>query len=218
MEFRPFTAQAWQVGAHPWKVDGGSALAITAQSRQQTAAYKFIEYLTLGKGAVTMADTGTFPSLKSILEDPPFVDPDTESNRKVNAFFGGQNVNEVFVEAAQRPVKAFQYLPCNAFAQSKFGDDISPAYAKDKTLEEGFRDYGHAVDPGSRQSRSPSSPVFRRFALELCRRLAERYADNPTATAWHVGNEYGWNNRHDYSDDALLEIRSRVIARATMRG
>lgn len=68
--------------------------------------------------------------------------------------------------------------------------------------------YGHAINPGSRQSWSPSSPVFRRFALELCRRLAERYADNPTVTAWHVGNEYGWNNRHDYSDDALREFRA----------
>lgn len=133
----------WEEGQQSSAEDGGSALAITAQSKQQAAAYKFIEYLTLGKGAVTMADTGTFPSLKSILEDPSFTDPDTETNRKVNAFFGGQNVNEVFVEAAQRPVEAFQYLPYNAFAQSKFGDDISPAYARDKTLEEAFRDYGH---------------------------------------------------------------------------
>ena len=68
--------------------------------------------------------------------------------------------------------------------------------------------YGHVVNPGSRQSWSPTSPVFREYALELCRRLAERYGSNPAVTAWHVGNEYGWNNRHDYSDSAQTAFRA----------
>ncbi len=63
--------------------------------------------------------------------------------------------------------------------------------------------FGHAINAGARQSWSASSPICREYALELCRRLAERYGGNPTVTAWHVGNEYGWNNRHDYSDEAL---------------
>ncbi|MBW3078081.1 beta-galactosidase [Bifidobacterium simiiventris] len=67
--------------------------------------------------------------------------------------------------------------------------------------------YGHVIHPGSRQSWRPTSPVFKRYALELCRRLARRYGDNPTVTAWHMGNEYGWNNRYDYSDDALAAFR-----------
>ena len=67
--------------------------------------------------------------------------------------------------------------------------------------------YGHVINAGSRQSWRPTSPIFKRFALALCRALAERYADNPTVTAWHIGNEYGWNNREDYSDDALREFR-----------
>ncbi|MCH9275385.1 beta-galactosidase [Bifidobacterium amazonense] len=67
--------------------------------------------------------------------------------------------------------------------------------------------YGHVVNPGSRQSWRPTSPVFKRYALDLCRRLAERYGDNPAVTAWHMGNEYGWNNRNDYSDDSLAAFR-----------
>lgn len=66
---------------------------------------------------------------------------------------------------------------------------------------------GTVVNAGSRQSWRPTSPVFRKFALELVRRLAERYGDNPAVTAWHVDNELGWNNRHDYSDDAQREFR-----------
>ncbi|KAB8288762.1 beta-galactosidase [Bifidobacterium ramosum] len=73
--------------------------------------------------------------------------------------------------------------------------------------------YGHVVHPGSRQSWRPTSPVFRGYALELCRRLARRYGDNPTVTAWHMGNEYGWNNRYDYSDDALAAFRAWCEAR-----
>ncbi|WEV69706.1 beta-galactosidase [Bifidobacterium sp. ESL0775] len=66
---------------------------------------------------------------------------------------------------------------------------------------------GTVVRPGSRQSWSPSSPVFREYALALCRKLAERYKDNPYVVSWHVGNEYGWNNRHDYSEDSLRAFR-----------
>ena len=68
--------------------------------------------------------------------------------------------------------------------------------------------YGHVINPGSRQSWRPTSPVFREYALELCRRLAGRYGGNPAVTAWHMGNEYGWNNRSDYSDDALHAFRA----------
>lgn len=67
--------------------------------------------------------------------------------------------------------------------------------------------FGHPVNAGSRQSWSPTSPVFKKYALTLCRKLAERYGANPYVTAWHMGNEYGWNNRNDYSDNALNAFR-----------
>lgn len=67
--------------------------------------------------------------------------------------------------------------------------------------------FGHPVNAGSRQSWSPTSPVFKEYALTLCRKLAERYGANPYVTAWHMGNEYGWNSRNDYSDNALNAFR-----------
>ncbi|TPF92415.1 beta-galactosidase [Bifidobacterium sp. UTBIF-68] len=73
--------------------------------------------------------------------------------------------------------------------------------------------YGHTINPGSRQSWQPTSPVFKTYALTLCRKLAEHYRDNPYVTAWHVGNEYGWNNRYDYSDNALDAFRAWCRAR-----
>lgn len=154
MNGAPDQAGNWRVAQLPqWKEgeevsaeDGGSALAITAQSKQQAAAYKFVEYLTHGEGADTMADTGTFPSLKRLLTSDSFTDPNKESNKKTNDFFGGQNVNEVLAEAAQRPVTEFQYLPYNPFAQSAYGDYISKAYAtKEQTLEQAMENYGKAL-------------------------------------------------------------------------
>lgn len=61
---------------------------------------------------------------------------------------------------------------------------------------------GSIINPGSRQSWRPTSPVFREYALTLCRAIAEHYKNNPYVIAWHINNEYGWNNSHDYSDDA----------------
>ncbi|WP_051343987.1 beta-galactosidase [Alicyclobacillus herbarius] len=44
---------------------------------------------------------------------------------------------------------------------------------------------------GGRVNFCPNSPVYRHFAAELVRRLADRYAHHPALIAWHVGNEYG---------------------------
>ena len=51
--------------------------------------------------------------------------------------------------------------------------------------------FGHPVNAGSRQSWSPTSPVFKEYALTLCRKLAERYGANDHLIAWHISNELG---------------------------
>lgn len=62
---------------------------------------------------------------------------------------------------------------------------------------------GDIVWPGARQHWRPTSPVYREYALRMCREMAEHYKNNPAIVAWHVGNEYGCHNRFDYSDDAM---------------
>ena len=66
-----------------------------------------------------------------------------------------------------------------------------------------WKDYrGDVCQPGARQHWRPTSPVFREYALRLCRAMAVHYKDNPYVVAWHVSNEYGCHNRFDYSEDA----------------
>lgn len=67
---------------------------------------------------------------------------------------------------------------------------------------------GTVVNPGSRQSWRATSPVFRSYALRLCKAMGEHYRDNDAVVAWHVGNEYGWNNATDYSRDSLDAFRA----------
>ena len=104
-----------------------------------------------GEGAQTMADTGTFPSLKKILKSDSFTDPTTESNKKTNDYFGGQNVNEVLSAAAQRPTEKFQYLPYNPYAQTAYGDEVSKAYSGDITLEEALQNYAKKLAEQGKQ-------------------------------------------------------------------
>ena len=61
---------------------------------------------------------------------------------------------------------------------------------------------GASYWPGSRQHFAPSSPVYRRLAGELVRRIAERYVDHPAVVMWHVGNEFGCHLWMDFSDAA----------------
>ncbi|MEO6714891.1 MAG: beta-galactosidase, partial [Mycobacteriales bacterium] len=66
---------------------------------------------------------------------------------------------------------------------------------------------GSIVSPGGRQHWRPTSPVFRRYALEHVQVLADRYRSHPALAMWHVSNELGCHNIHDYSDDAAAAFR-----------
>lgn len=77
--------------------------------------------------------------------------------------------------------------------------------AHPEVLWEDYR--GDVCQPGARQHWRPTSPVFREYALKLCRAMAEHYKGNPYVVAWHVSNEYGCHNRFDYSEDAERAFR-----------
>jgi beta-galactosidase len=44
---------------------------------------------------------------------------------------------------------------------------------------------------GGRHNHCYTSPAYRRLAVEINTRLAERYKDHPALALWHVSNEYG---------------------------
>ncbi|WP_120004537.1 beta-galactosidase [Nesterenkonia muleiensis] len=66
---------------------------------------------------------------------------------------------------------------------------------------------GTTLWPGSRQAYSVSSRVFRDYALRMTQAVAERYAGHSALALWHVDNEIGCHNSHDFSDDAARAFR-----------
>lgn len=61
---------------------------------------------------------------------------------------------------------------------------------------------GRTVAPGGRLGWSPSSSVFREFALRIVERLAERYGAHPALRMWHVSNELGNENHRCHSAES----------------
>lgn len=66
---------------------------------------------------------------------------------------------------------------------------------------------GHRLWSGGRQAYCPSSPVYREHALELCRRVGERYGGHPAVVLWHASNEIGNHNTRCYCDVSAAAFR-----------
>jgi beta-galactosidase len=72
---------------------------------------------------------------------------------------------------------------------------------------------GTRVWPGARQAFCPSSPVYRKHALRMTRRMAERYGSHPGLAMWHVSNEIGGHNALCYCDVSAAAFRKWLEAR-----
>lgn len=66
---------------------------------------------------------------------------------------------------------------------------------------------GTVLGQGSRQAYSVTHPLWRRYAVGMARRIAERYRDHPALALWHIDNELGAHAPHDFSDAAADAFR-----------
>ncbi len=135
----PDGAGSWRVAPPPaWDEDdpasaesGGSALAVPVGAENQALAYAFIEYANAGDGVGTRIDQGAFPATVADLESEEFLADES-------AYFGGQQVNEVYSGSAADVREGWSYLPYQAHANSLFNDTVGQAYVSDTTLAEGL--------------------------------------------------------------------------------
>jgi beta-galactosidase len=71
-------------------------------------------------------------------------------------------------------------------------------------------EWGRKRRHGERLNYCPSSPVYRRYAAEQVRQVAQRYHDHPALLLWHIGNEYGPDC---YCDSCAARFREWLQAR-----
>ena len=121
----------------------------------------------MARGAQTMADTGTFPSLKKILRSDSFTDPTTESNKKTNDYFWRSERQRSPFRRGSAPDREVPVPPpVNPYAQTAYGDEVSKAYSGDITLEgaEKLCQQARRARQSSRATTSPSTqPIYCRY-------------------------------------------------------
>jgi multiple sugar transport system substrate-binding protein len=68
-----------------------------------------------------------FPTMKSILDSPSFVNA-------TNAFYGGQKVNEVFIESAKHVDRVIEWSPFQDYVNAQLIAEMTAAGAGKGTL------------------------------------------------------------------------------------
>lgn len=126
---------------------GGSSDAVLSTTKNPIAAYELAKFINSDtESTLKLANEQfLFPTAKSTLEDPAFVDQESE-------FYGGQKVNQKFSEISSTVDSTFEWLPYTDFAYSSFTDTLGKAIADKGDLAAGADAWQKAlVDYGTEQ-------------------------------------------------------------------
>lgn len=112
----------WSVGQHASGNWGGSTDAVTMQSKYPQQAATFAMWLNHDQHSATMfaQKQFLFPTLNSVLNDTTFVNTSS-------SFYGGQQVNQVFVNASSQVDTTFQWSPFQDYVYTQWQDDFGLA-------------------------------------------------------------------------------------------
>lgn len=114
----------WNKGDSVNSENGGSALGIIKGTKNEDAAYKFVEFASHSSQGVRLrVDDGAFPSDKATLANPDFLN-------KTDKYFGGQKYNVVLAQSAKNVNGEFQFLPYHVYAISIFPDTAGQAWTQ----------------------------------------------------------------------------------------
>lgn len=119
----------WDASAPASGNQGGSAVAVTADSDADIVAAEFVKFLTTDpESAGSLAtEQFIFPSLTETLNSPEVRDQELE-------FYDGQQVNAVFADISETVAPDWQWLPYNDFASSSFKETLGAAITEKRDL------------------------------------------------------------------------------------
>ena len=112
----------WSPGAQVSANWGGSTSAVTNQSKYPAEATEFAVWLNHNsKSAKMLADKSfLFPTLQSLLNSSDF-------QNKPYSFYGGQEVNKVFIESSGQVDLGFEWSPFQDYVYSQMTDQLGAA-------------------------------------------------------------------------------------------
>jgi multiple sugar transport system substrate-binding protein len=112
----------WNAGAQVSANWGGSTSAVINQTQNPAEATEFAIWLNRNsKSAKMLADKSfLFPTLESLLNSSEF-------QNKSYSFYGGQQVNEVFIEASRQVDLGFEWSPFQDYVYSQMEEVLGEA-------------------------------------------------------------------------------------------
>jgi len=121
-DWRAVPLPQWNAGQHASGNWGGSTDAVTTQSKYPQQAATFAMWLNHDQQAATMIAQKQFlfPTLQSVLNNPTFVNAPS-------SFYGGQQVNQVFVSASSEVDTTFQWSPFQDYVYTQWQNDFGLA-------------------------------------------------------------------------------------------
>ena len=114
----------WNAGENKAGNWGGSTSAVIKTTKNPIAAAKFAEFLNTDAESTMMLATQQFlfPPTKSTLTNPTFVGQKPE-------FYGGQQVNELFVQISSTVSTEFQWPPFMDQASNDWNETVGKSFA-----------------------------------------------------------------------------------------
>ncbi len=112
--------------------NGGSSQVVMKQSKNPALAAGFLKWLNSStESTKVFMESGGFPSTTADLDSSSFLQEKPE-------YFGGQQINEVLVDASKTSANDFTYLPYQVYANSVYADTVGQSYQNGTSLESGL--------------------------------------------------------------------------------
>jgi multiple sugar transport system substrate-binding protein len=132
-QWRAAPIPQWEEGTFVSANWGGSTLAALSTSEHPAEAAELAIWLTTDPETTSLYTTKQFlfPVLESLLDSPEFADRPFD-------FYGGQPVNQVFVESAKAVDPTFQWSPFQDYVNQTMGDELGAAANGSGPLADAF--------------------------------------------------------------------------------
>ncbi|MHA6620460.1 ABC transporter substrate-binding protein [Pseudonocardia sp. DLS-67] len=120
--------------------NGGSSVAVTTQSECPAAAAEFATWLNSDPAAAKELNETSllYPATSALVQDPAWL-------AAPMPFLGGQQANQVYVDASKQVSEGWQYSPFQDYTESVFPDTVGQALVNHTDVQAGLDAWGERL-------------------------------------------------------------------------